>query len=90
MAALGPGSPATAANADLIDAVLATGIKAGYTFTYVPIDANGDGQPEQFTLNANPVNPGVNGTRWFYVDHTNVVRYSITGPATAASNPIPQ
>ena len=90
LAALGPGTPATAANADLIDPVLATGAKGGYTFTYVPIDANGDGKPEQFTVNANPVTPGVTGNRWFFVDQTNVVRYDNTGPATAASNPIPQ
>lgn len=90
LAALGPGSPASAANADMIDALLAAGSKGGYTFVYAPIDANGDGKPEQYTVNASPVNPGVTGDKYFYVDQTNVVRYNNGAPATATSNPVPQ
>lgn len=90
LAALGPGSPATAAAADLIDAQLASGNRHGYTYNYNPIDADGNGQFEAYTINANPVNPGVTGQKYFFVDMTNVVRYSLGGPANAASPPIPQ
>ncbi len=90
LGALGPGSPATAAAADLIDAVLASGTRHGYTYSYNPIDADGNGQFEAYTINANPVNPGVTGQKYFYVDMSNVVRYALGAPATAASPPIPQ
>ncbi len=90
LAAMGPGSPATAAAADLIDAQLATGAKNGYTYIYNPVDADGNGQFEAFTVNANPTQPGVTGQKFFFVDMTNVVRYAIGAPANATSPPIPQ
>lgn len=92
LVALGPppGGPPTAAAADLIDSVLASGQKAGYVFLYAAIDVNGDGRPDAFTVNANPVAPGVSGRKFFFVDETNVIRYSLTGPANSASTPIPQ
>jgi prepilin-type N-terminal cleavage/methylation domain-containing protein len=92
LAALGPpagGGAPTAASAGLIDSVLASGIKGGYSFVYTPIDSNGDGQVDNWTLNANPVSPGQTGEKYFYVDQTNVIRYNLGGPATAASTPVP-
>lgn len=93
LAALGPapgGGPPSAAAADLIDVVLASGIKSGYSFVYSPIDVNGDGQPDRFTLNANPVSPGQTGEKHFYVDETNVIRFSTSGPAGPGSTPVPR
>jgi prepilin-type N-terminal cleavage/methylation domain-containing protein len=92
LAALGPpagGAPPSAASAGLIDQVLASGIKSGYSFVYSPVDSNGDGQVDTWTLNANPVSPGQTGDRYFYVDQTNVIRFNFGGPATASSAPIP-
>lgn len=92
LAALGPaagGGAPTAAAADLIDQVLAAGSKAGYNYIYVAIDANGDGRVDRFTLQANPLVPGQTGSKYFFTDESNVIRFSMAGPATAASPPIP-
>lgn len=92
LAALGPpagGGPPTVAGAGLIDQVLASGIKSGYSFVYNPIDTNGDGQPDAYTVNANPISVGQTGDRHFYVDQTNVIRWALGGPASPGSPPIP-
>lgn len=89
LSALGPGSPPSATSADLIDPVLATGTKTGYTFNYSSVDNDGDGKPEGFTCNADPITPGQTGQKYFYVDQTNVIRYSLTGPAGPTDPPIP-
>ena len=92
LAALGPGGggAATSANAQLIDSALASTIRGGYQFNYVPVDTNGDGQFDIFTLQAIPVTPGISGNKYFFVDQTNVIRFALGGPANAASTPIPQ
>lgn len=91
LAALGPppAPPPNAAGADLIDPVLALGAKSGYVFLYATTDTNGDGQPDAYTVNANPQVPGQTGTKYFYLDQSNTIRFSTTGPATSASQPIP-
>ncbi len=89
MQALGPGSPPTPAAADLIDQVLANQNKSGYIFSYNPIDADGDTLVEAFTVNADPQVPGSTGTKHFFVDATNVIRFNVGAPATNASPPIP-
>ncbi|HEX9761197.1 MAG TPA: prepilin-type N-terminal cleavage/methylation domain-containing protein [Candidatus Acidoferrales bacterium] len=90
--ALGPPSggaePSTSA-ADLIDSVLASGIKSGYSFVYNAIDTDSDGSVDAYTVNANPVAPGQTGDRYFYVDQTNVVRFNLTGPAGTTDDPVP-
>jgi type IV pilus assembly protein PilA len=97
MAAL-TGVPATCAttadqnNSCLIDAVLANAIgagtaKSGYWFAYVLNGAAG-GINTAYTLNASPANAGTTGQRYFFTDQTGVIRYGLTGPATAASSAI--
>ena len=93
LAALGPqipGTPPSPANAGLIDVVLAGGTKSGYVFTYSPVDSNGDGQVDTWTITAAPFVPGQTGDKYFFVNLTNVIRYNIGAPATVASTPIPQ
>jgi type IV pilus assembly protein PilA len=90
---LGPppkGSQASASHSDLIDEVLASSIRNGYSFVYVAIDNGGLGKPDQFTVNANPISPGQTGDRYFYVDQTNVIRWKLAGPADSTSTPVPQ
>ncbi len=86
------GSPAGGApdpnGADLIDDTLAAGVKHGYNYTYVPIDANGDGFVEAFTLSASPINPGFTGERYFFTDQTGVIRADRAGPADVNDPPI--
>lgn len=89
---LGPppvGTPPAGTSADLIDSLLASGTRSGYAFTYVSSDTNGDGRNDAYTLNAAPSTPGSTGTKHFYVDATNVIRYNATGPAGPGDRPIP-
>ncbi len=93
LSALGPppiGSPPTATSSDLIDQVLSSGIRNGYSFVYTPIDNAGTGKPDAFTINANPLSPGQTGERYFYADQTNVIRWALGGPAGPSSPPVPQ
>lgn len=92
LAALSPpagGTAPSAANAGLIDVVLAGGLKSGYVFTYNPVDSNGDGQVDTWTITAAPFVPGQTGDKYFFVDLSNVIRYNVGAPATASSTPIP-
>lgn len=84
------GTAPDAAAADLIDPVLATGQRNGYNFVYTAVDTDGNGQPDEYTINANPVLVGRTGEKHFFVDHTNIIRERIGGPADATSSPIPK
>jgi hypothetical protein len=69
----------------LIDQVLATGTKSGYTFA-----APGAGAIPRvaYTATANPVNPGQSGQRHFFTDQSGVIRYNAAAAATAADSPL--
>jgi len=93
LATLAPPPAGTAPSATasgLIDPVLASGTRNGYNFIYAAVDTDGNGQPDQYTVNANPVQVGTSGEKYFYVDHTNVIREKLGGPADATSPPIPK
>jgi len=85
LTSLGPmaGNSPSSATADLIDSVLAGGIKAGYTVTYTPGSANAS-----YSITAAPTTPGVTGTRYFYTDQSGVIRADPSSPATSASSPL--
>ena len=88
LAALGPPAPGTVAsptNADLIDQVLASGIRGGYQFLYTPLVPSGSAAPTGFTVSAGPISPGITGDWYFFVDQSNTIRQSYNSPATAAS-----
>ena len=90
LASLGPpagGGAASAATSDLIDSVLATGLKSGYTFTYAPLAGVG-GLFQSYTIVANPQTPGVSGQRGFFTDQSGVIRANPTGVADITSTPI--
>ena len=65
-----------------VDAVLAGGVRQGYTFTYALVTA------ATYTLTGTPVTAGVTGTRGFWSDESGVMRVSATGAPTAASPPL--
>ncbi len=67
--------------ARLIDAVLASGTKDGYTFSST-------GSGSTFTVNAAPNSPGSTGTRYFFADESGVIRYSTSSAAGTADNPL--
>lgn len=89
LAQLGPPSSgnATSSAADLIDSVLAGGAKSGYSFVY-QASAAVNGQVENYTINANPLQVGVSGQIYYYTDPTNTIRQNATQAASASDSPI--
>ncbi len=89
LASLGPGTSATptASEAGLIDSVLASGVKSGYTFTYTAGSVVG-GRIDTYTINADPVTPGTTGTNYYFTDHSGVIRQNSTGTASVTDSPI--
>ncbi len=90
LATLGPPSGSaepSSANAELIDEVLATGTKSGYTYTYTP-GTPVNGVIDSFQLTSSPVTPGVTGIRYFYTDDSGVIRQNTSVPATVSDLPI--
>lgn len=89
LAQLGPPSSgnATSNAAGLIDSILAAGSKAGYSFVYAA-SAAVNGQVENYTINANPLQPGVSGNVYYYTDPTNTIRQNATQQASASDSPI--
>jgi prepilin-type N-terminal cleavage/methylation domain-containing protein len=88
LAPAAPGASPTSTAAGLLDDILTAGAKHGYRFSYTGIDSNGDGIREAFTINANPLNPGASGRRYFYTDQSGVVRVNFTAQASSSDPPI--
>ena len=70
----------------IIDNVLSTGNKSGYTFAYA-LATNGAPVNTTYTTTAVPLKVGVTGQRGFFSDQTGVIRYTLDGsaPTNAAS-----
>jgi type IV pilus assembly protein PilA len=83
LADLGPSTSPSSTAADLIDSVLVTGVKTGYTFAYTAASPY-----FQYTLTARPTNPGVSGQRYFFTDQSGVIRANSSTAATSSSTPI--
>ena len=86
IADLGPTSGApnpSSASADLIDSVLATGIKSGYRFTFTVVSADPAGNVLAYSITANPLVPGTSGQRSFYTDQSGTIRATSSGTADA-------
>lgn len=84
-----------ALNPPYFDAVLASGQRQGYTFTYTPgavrvvaISGQNFNVYDTYTLTATPITVGTTGTRRFFVDSSGVIRVNQLGPATAADVPL--
>jgi len=89
-----PGSGGTPTAACLIDSILGSGTKSGYTITATP--SNGAGTMASpyvsFNTGAQPVALGLAGQRSFCSDESGVIRFDITGappPATCGSSGLP-
>ena len=83
---LGPGSPATSTNADLVDSTLVSGVKSGYSFVYTSGTPDANGYISTYTLNANPSVPGASGTRFFYTDQSGVITFAYGTAAGVSDN----
>lgn len=66
-----------------LDEELGSGSKAGYSFNY-------SGSKNAYSCTANPQSAGSSGERYFFTDHSGVIRFSSTATATSASTPIGQ
>lgn len=85
---MAPSTLPSSTAADLIDAVLATGIKSGYTFSYTPGTAGPGGEITTYSITANPIAPGSSGQRGFFTDQSLVIRVNATGPASSTDLPL--
>ena len=88
---LGPpptGTPTSTSAAGLLDNVLAAGTKSGYSFTYDPKLPDPTGLYNGYNVNANPTQPGVTGTMFYFSDQTHVIRGNLTGPASASDSAV--
>ena len=75
----GAGCSATPAQACLIDSILASGNKSGYTITWT-----GDGLTPSvgYNINADPSIRGSSGRRSFFTNYPGVIRYNDAAAAT--------
>ena len=81
------GATPTSTAAGLIDSVLASGVKSGYTFTYTPGPVVG-GRIDTYMINANPVTVGTTGTNFYFTDHSGVIRQNSTATASSTDSPL--
>jgi len=88
----GAGPLATCNQAVLIDGVLASGQKTGYTYAYTGQGPTvtappGCGAPgyEAYLVSAQPTVPGVSGQRSFCSEEPGVIHYDVTGAPIASA-----
>jgi prepilin-type N-terminal cleavage/methylation domain-containing protein len=75
-----PATTPTSTAADLVDSVLATGTKSGYSFTF-------SGNGTIYKIQADPVSTS-SGQRHFFTDQSLVIRADTATTATVSSLPI--
>jgi type IV pilus assembly protein PilA len=85
---LAPATPATSTSADLVDSVLSSGTKSGYSFTWSSGTTDANGNYLNYSITAQPITPGTTGQRYFYTDQSGVIRANASGAATSSSTPI--
>jgi type IV pilus assembly protein PilA len=84
LAALGGNNVTVDQNdAGLIDSVLASGLKSGYSYTYSVLSTDVNGDVLGFSVNADPVLPGQTGDNHYYTDESDIIRFNLTQPASA-------
>ena len=91
LADMGPapaGASASSASADLIDSVLASGVKSGYKFAYAAGATDPSGNVFSYSITATPVAPGSSGQRSFFTDQSGTIRNTASGTADSTSAPI--
>ena len=84
LAMLGPpptGTLSSASAAGLVDDLIASGSKSGYTFTYTPTLQDSTGRYNGYIILANPNVPGISGSDYYYTDETHVIRMNSTAQA---------
>ena len=77
----------TSTAAGLIDSVLASGSKSGYSFTYTPGPTDSAGHVNVYTFTAIPISSAT-GTNYYFTDQSGVIRQNSTTVASATDSPI--
>ena len=75
----------TSTSSCLLDSVLASGSKSGYSFTYNPVASGAI--VASYTVTADPA-ANIGGARHFFTDNMVVIRVNPTAVATSADPPI--
>jgi len=87
LSSLGTSGAASSTSADLIDNVLASGSKTGYSFTYTA-GAVAGGVISVYELTASPIVAGQTGQRYFFTDQSAVIRFNVSALATVSDAPL--
>ena len=82
-----PGSSPTSTAAGLIDSILASGSKCGYSFTYSAGTPDSTGRIRVYQITAVPITHSA-GTNYYYTDQTGVIRQNSTTTAASTDSPI--
>ena len=81
------GSTPTSTAAGLIDSILASGSKSGYSFTYSPGASDSTGRINMYSFTAVPITSST-GTNYYYTDQSGVIRQNSTTTAASTDSPI--
>jgi prepilin-type N-terminal cleavage/methylation domain-containing protein len=87
---LGPtaaGANPTSTAAGLIDSVLMSGAKSGYSFTYSPGVSDSTGRVMAYTITGVPISSNT-GTNYYFTDNSGVIRQNSTTTAASTDSPI--
>jgi type IV pilus assembly protein PilA len=84
------GTPPSLSAAALVDDVLGSGIKSGYTFIYTPNSADSLGDFQGYDVNGNPLSPGTTGDVYYWTDQSYVIRLNNTRQATSTDSALSQ
>jgi type IV pilus assembly protein PilA len=90
LAQLGPPASgnATSTAAGLLDSVLASGTKSGYTFGYTAGAADPSGRTNTYSITASPLVVGTTGQNFYFSDDSNVIRVNTSKTASASDSPL--
>jgi prepilin-type N-terminal cleavage/methylation domain-containing protein len=80
------GAPTSSA-AGVLDNVLATGLKSGYTFVYSSAAPDSSGRVNAYAVTATPTN-SMTGTISYYTDQSGVIRQNATAVAGSTDSSI--
>jgi type IV pilus assembly protein PilA len=80
--------PASATNAQIIDEALSSGMRAGYVFTYAPLNVDPSGNYQDYSLNADPQVAVFTGDDHYFTDEPAVIHVNHAGPASVNDPPI--
>ena len=83
----GTSATPTSTTAGLIDSILASGSKSGYSFTYSAAPTDSAGRIDNYAITAVPINSST-GTNYYFTDQSGVIRQNSTTTASSTDSPL--